>query len=90
MCRRGPFRDATANAGDPSAAAPVLYLSADGDVGFRDLLGDAAVAAFASVEHDTPPQLRADAKTEADTVARLLKQLVAAGLSDVALVVAPQ
>lgn len=74
----------------PSDSAPVLYLAETGEIGFRDIRGDAAIAAFAALAHDTAPQLRADANSDADMVARLLKQLAAAGLSDIALVVTPQ
>lgn len=72
--------------------APVLYLSAEGEVAIEDLRGPEAVAELArrAEGSDAPPLLRADAGAEAAKVARVLKDLAAAGLSDVALVVAPQ
>jgi len=71
--------------------APALFLSAEGEIGFRDLRGEAAVAAFAALAQDgMTPRLRADAGVEATAVARLMRELSAAGLKDVALVVSGQ
>ena len=71
--------------------APVLYLSSEGEIGFRDFRGEAAVAAFAAAaEGGMTPWLRADAGVEAKAVARLMHELSSAGLTDVALVVAGQ
>lgn len=69
--------------------APVLYLSAEGELGFEELRGDAAVAAFAARAKaaEQTPWLRADAQAGAAVVARLLRDLTAAGLDEVALVV---
>lgn len=75
--------------GEPGETSAILFLSAEGEIGFEDLRGPAAVAAFAAIAdaEDAVPQLRADANTTATNVARLLRDLAAAGLSDVALVV---
>ena len=69
--------------------APVLYLSAESEIGFEDLRGEAAVAAFSAraAEQAQTPWLRADANAEAKAVARLMRDLAAVGLKDVALVV---
>lgn len=86
-----------AEAGD----TPVLFLSAGGEAGFEEARGEAAIAAFAARVQDMtagggaqagaePPQLRADSGTEAAVVARTLRALTEAGLSEVALVVAPR
>lgn len=75
--------------GEPGETTAILYLSAEGLIGFEDLRGPAAVAGFAARANaeDKTPQLRADANATAPSVARLLRELAAAGLSDVALVV---
>lgn len=72
--------------------APVLYLSAEGTVAIDELRGEDAVTELARRAKgvEAAPMLRADAGAEAATVARVLKDLAAAGLSDVALVVAPE
>ena len=67
----------------------VLYVGADGTLAFDDARGEAALAAFAAVAGDTA-QLRADGAAEAATVARVLKQLAAAGVPRVELVAVPQ
>ena len=88
-----PFEVTPPNAGDgqPGEASAVLYLSAEGEVAFEDLRGEAAVAGFAARNAEGSgtmvPRLRADAQVEAAAVARLMRDLAAAGLSNVALVV---
>ena len=79
-------------AGKASETAPVLLVSAAGETAFDTLRGTTAVAAFAQAaqEADRTALLRADGGAEAATVARLLRDLAAAGLADVNLVVAPQ
>ncbi len=78
-----------AEQGEDGETAPVLYVSASGEIGFEDARGPAAVAALAERLRgsDAVPRLRADAGTEAAVVARLLKDLTAAGIAQVALVV---
>jgi biopolymer transport protein ExbD len=75
--------------GEESDTTAILFLSAEGEIGFEDLHGPAAVAMFASNAEttETELQLRADANVPATKVARLLRDLAAAGLSNVALVV---
>lgn len=70
----------------------VLYLSTEGEAGFQEMRGEAAIAAFVAENQgrEGVPQLRADGGTEATAVARTLRELTAAGLTDVALVVASQ
>ncbi|MBR9765633.1 MAG: biopolymer transporter ExbD [Rhodobacteraceae bacterium] len=84
----------TASEGAEAVETPVLFLSPEGEAGFREARGEAAIAAFvAEVQaqgSEEAPQLRADAAVEAAVVARTLKALTGAGLSKVALVVAPQ
>lgn len=87
----------TAPEGTELPEMPVLYLSAAGEVGHEDQRGEAAIAAFVAAAgarrgqgEDSPPRLRADAGVEAAELARLLKALTEAGLSEVALVVAQQ
>ncbi|WP_318246195.1 biopolymer transporter ExbD [Pseudooceanicola nanhaiensis] len=84
-----------ATSGEEAENAPVLFYSAEGEIAFEDLRGEAAIAAMAAAADaagpDAPaPQLRADQGAEAAAVARLLKDLAAAGLSNVSLVIAPQ
>lgn len=84
--------EAEAETADPGEVAPELFLSAGGEIGFAGARGAAAIAALAAATgpDGPPPRLRADAGAEAAEVARLLKRLAAAGVSDVALVVAPR
>ncbi|SLN16402.1 Biopolymer transport protein ExbD/TolR [Pseudooceanicola marinus] len=83
-----------AEEGAEAVETPVLYLSPEGEAGFEGARGEAAIAAFATRAQAAPgaeaPQLRADAQTEAAEVARVLKALTEAGLSEVSLVVAPR
>lgn len=69
-------------------AAPVLYLSPEGEIAFEDLRGTEAIAqAAARLEKGAAPlQLRADQNTPATKVAATLKQLAAAGITEIALI----
>ena len=76
-------------------AASALFVSADGVIGWQDLEGDAAIAAFvaeyASTDPGAAPQpahLRADQAVPASVVAALLPKLAAAGLEQVILLTA--
>jgi biopolymer transport protein ExbD len=75
--------------GEESDKAPILFLSSEGEIGFEDLRGPAAVAMFATQAKasDNVVQLRADANVPATKVAKLLRDLAEAGMSNVALVV---
>lgn len=68
--------------------APVLYLSPTGELAFQDLRQNAALSKVASLfkDQETPVQLRADLNTPATQVAKVLKELSAAGVSRVELV----
>lgn len=84
-----------AEQGEDGETAPVLYVSASGEIGFEDARGPAAIAALAAELQGTSgspqvPRLRADADVRAADVARLLKDLAAAGVADIALVVGQQ
>jgi len=86
-----PAADAADDGAEAGPAA--LYLAADGTLAFRELRGEAAIAAFAAEagpETSAPPALRADAQAEARDVAAILSRLRAAGLGEVALVVVPR
>ena len=74
-----------------------LYLSADGQLGYRDALDDAALTALAAARTDhcadndctaSPPRLtlRADAALPAARLAQLLPSLSASGFSQIELV----
>lgn len=78
-----------------------LHLSAAGQPGFADVLGDAALAALAAARAlvcagaDCTAQqprlmLRADASTPAAALAALLPKLAAAGFAEVTLVTLPR
>ncbi|MEM1429100.1 MAG: biopolymer transporter ExbD [Pseudomonadota bacterium] len=74
-------------------AQGALYLSAEGELAFRDLREDEAIeAARADMEERGARhlELRADAGVEGAMVAALLARLAAAGIADVALVTAVQ
>ncbi len=72
-------------------AQPVLYIAADGRMFFDGAEGDAALARLATASADSPQiQLRADARLEAKTLARILRQLAEAGLARAELVVQRQ
>ncbi|WP_375688610.1 biopolymer transporter ExbD [Pseudooceanicola sp. LIPI14-2-Ac024] len=82
--------NATGDEGPPVQLT--LFMGPDGGIAFRDLTGDAALDAYAAegTGATEPPMLRADAQAEARAVARVLKNLAARGLTNVALVVAPE
>lgn len=70
---------------------PVLYIDAAGKMHFDGAEDEAALAQLSQRSADTPVVLlRADAKLEAKTLAKILRQLAAAGLSRAELMVAPQ
>lgn len=70
---------------------PVLYIDAAGKMHFDGAENEAALAQLSQRSADTPVVLlRADAKLEAKTLAKILRQLAAAGLSRAELMVAPQ
>lgn len=74
----------------PGQAAPVLYLSPEGEAGFGTARGAGAIAAWRAADRapGVLPRLRADKSVEARVVARLLKALAADGVESVALEVA--
>lgn len=82
----------TAEGEEGTPVQVILFMGPDSTIAFRDLKGDAALAAFAeeAAEATEPPLFRADAQAEAKAVARVLRDLAGRGLTDVALVVAPQ
>ncbi|MCG7521548.1 biopolymer transporter ExbD [Ruegeria sp. Ofav3-42] len=68
-----------------------LYVDKTGRTAFDGVEGEAALRAIAAVsETDSVIQLRADAELEASVLAKLLKDLTAAGFSRVELIVATQ
>ncbi|AHC99685.1 ExbD/TolR family protein [Leisingera methylohalidivorans] len=72
---------------DPGAG-PVLHINAEGRIYFDGIEGDGALARLAAVSAGNQiPQLRADARLEAKALARILRRLTAAGLSQAELVV---
>ena len=81
-----------AEEGAEAEETAVLFLSSEGEAGFKDLRGTEAVEAYVAENADKEgaPQIRADGKTEAAALARLLRELTEAGVQNVALVVAPQ
>ncbi|KIC14401.1 ExbD/TolR family protein [Leisingera sp. ANG-DT] len=69
-------------------AQPVLYISADGRMYFDGAEDEAALTRLAAASAGHPNvQLRADARLEAKTLARILRQLAEAGLASAELVV---
>ncbi|MEM8553251.1 MAG: biopolymer transporter ExbD [Pseudomonadota bacterium] len=73
---------------NPAEGDFTLYISAEGLVAFRDMLGEEAVAeAVANAEGDAM-LLRADAGVEGVAIARLLQELANLGVEDVTLVTA--
>jgi biopolymer transport protein ExbD len=71
-------------ADDTSPADDTLYVDAAGQVAWRDLRGEAALAAL-TARGDVPVELRADAAVPARAVAALLANLAALGVMDVRL-----
>ena len=87
--------------GDPAEADLTLYLSADGDLGYRDVRGPAALDALQQTLAelcgtgacgDNRPTLilRADGAVEGALLARLMPQLAQAGFSQIQLVTVPK
>lgn len=73
-----------------SAYAPILFLSAEGQLFFQGHSNGAALAVAASaVPEGSHLTLRADANVPALTVARLLADIRAVGISQVQLVIRP-
>jgi biopolymer transport protein ExbD len=69
----------------------IIYVDKTGKIAFEGIEGEAALTAIASVSETSPVlQLRADADLEARVLAKLLKELTAAGLSRVELIVTAQ
>lgn len=79
----------TATGAQAERRANVLFIGSDGTLAFEAARGEAAVTAFAAVAGEAA-QLRADGGVEAAVVARVLKQLAAAGLPRVELVALPK
>jgi len=93
LARPEPFEVTPPEAGlDTEAKAEaVLFIDAEGRMHFDGAEGEAAVARLAAASTDTRAvQLRADARLEAAALARILRQLAAAGLSRAELAVRPQ
>ncbi len=91
LSRPEPFEVSppTATTDGEAEADPVLFLDKDGRLAFEDARGQGAIAALAALTPDNGlVQMRADGAVEAKTVARTLRDLAAAGLSRVELVVA--
>ncbi|UWQ75383.1 biopolymer transporter ExbD [Leisingera sp. M658] len=90
LAQPDPFEVAPPDAAieaDPGAG-PVLYINAEGRMHFDGAEGGEALTRLAAVSGGTPVlQLRADARLEAKALARLLRQLAAAGFSQAELVV---
>ncbi len=71
------------------ARAPTLHVAADGQVGFEDLVGDAALDAVAAARAAAGPlPVRADAGLEATALAALMRRLAERGVPQVEIVVA--
>jgi len=78
----------TGQAETATGADDTLYLSATGEIAWRDLRGDAAISALAG-RGDAPLELRADGATPARDVAMLLRRLEGAGATDIRLATRP-
>lgn len=81
----------TGETGAEPGRAPVLHVAADGRVGFRDLVGDAAldaVVAARATEGAGALPVRADAGLEASALAALMRRLAERGVPQVEIVVA--
>lgn len=70
---------------DAASAGDTLYLSASGEIAFGTLRGAPAIAAAAKTG-EAILNLRADARAEASTLARLLADLARAGATNIALI----
>ncbi|MEM9047188.1 MAG: biopolymer transporter ExbD [Pseudomonadota bacterium] len=70
----------------PAETLPVLLLSAEGVIGYRDLRGDAALEAALD---DAVTQIRGDGAADAQQVARLIKRLRSASAAPIVLITQP-
>ncbi len=72
-----------------TAGPSVLHVSAEGELAYGDLRGDAALAALISSQQNGPETvvLKADAGLDGGTFARLLTRLSEAGVNDLNLTV---
>ncbi|MEM1299717.1 MAG: biopolymer transporter ExbD [Pseudomonadota bacterium] len=70
---------------DPAEASQPLFVSAEGDLVWGELKDDAAVAAISSARQNgdnlPPLTIRADRKVSGQAIARLLKRLAGAGVT---------
>lgn len=80
---------ATAQDGADTSGRMVLHVSADGEMAYGDLRGDAAIAALVTQREGRPDRvmLRADEGLDGAMFAGILERLAAAGLGDVDLMV---
>ena len=72
--------------GDEDQGAAELYISADGEVAFETLRGDAALALAATRANEAPLRVHADATLSAAALATILRQLAEQGATQVELV----
>ncbi|MBK1635988.1 hypothetical protein CKO19_09605 [Rhodovulum adriaticum] len=85
-----PFATTPPRAGGATAAeGATIYLSANGDLAFGTVRGDAVVAALAE-RAPGPVLLRADARAPAPDLARIVARLTAVGHGPVRLVTVPR
>jgi biopolymer transport protein ExbD len=64
--------------------APMMFLSANGELFFEGSIGDEAVRVLAGLQlQDSPVTLRADAEASAKEVARLLPKLRELGIREI-------
>lgn len=93
LAQPDPFEVAPPEAatGRDAAAEPVLYAGRNGRLHYSGLEGDAAVARLAAESRQADViRMRADAALEAAALARILRDLSAAGLRRVELAVVPK
>ena len=82
-----PFDLTLPNAsGDEDTGQTALYISADGEIAFHTLRGDAALAQAVIATPDTPLRLYADATLPAASLAQVLSQLTTLGATRVEIV----
>ena len=88
-----PFDVRPPEAAGEDDAAPraddTLHLSADGEIAWGELRGDAAILGLAGRDAASPLVLRADAAVPATEVAALLRRLAGIGIADVTLATRP-
>lgn len=72
--------------GQEDGGSLALYVSADGEIAFEALRGEAALSAAVAQSGDTPLRLHADAGLNATALARILAQLSALGATAVDIV----